>query len=163
MSLKVTGTDLYTIDPDDGTLLEVGCVTSIDGIDAAVAAITISCINRRSDQKIAGNITPGKASFGINFDPSDDAHIRLHELKTAGVDLKWAIGLSDGPRDAQGDSTAPPTVDSSNDFDLPTTRSYVTFPGFMSSFPLSFSGGGAVVSSTIGIELSDDFVIVPKV
>lgn len=163
MAIRVTGTELYVIDPADDSLLEIGCVTSIDGLDSTVASITVQCIDRPVDEKLAGNSTPGTATIGINFDPSDASHIRLSQLKVTGEVLKWAIGLSDGPKNPDGTSSAQPTVDSTGDFDLPTTRSFVTFTGFISSLPLSLAGGNAVVTSTLSIELSSDYLIVPKV
>jgi hypothetical protein len=154
MAVKTQGTDLYAIDPDDGSLIEVGCVTSIDGIDTTIEQIETTCLSATARTYVSGLATPGSASFGINTDPSDDSHIRLHQLKTAGTSLKWALGWSDG--------TADPTVDSALAFVLPTSRSWITFEGFMNSFPFSFAQN-AVVQSTVGIQISGDPALVAKV
>lgn len=158
--LKVQNTNLFAIDPVDGSIIDIDCVTSIDGIDSAVASTAISCISKRVDTKIAGNITPGSLTFGINFDPSEPSHLRLHELKSIGATLQWAIGLSDFAMPTPDTVGPVPTVDTNGDFVLPDDRSFVTFPGFMTSYPLAFAAGG-VVASTIGVEMTDDFVIVP--
>lgn len=152
MSIKTQGTDLYVLDPDDGEVLLVGCVTAIDGIDTAIDQIETTCLSESARTYIAGLATPGTATFTINTDPSDDTHVRLHELKTAGTNLQWAIGWSDG--------TSPPTVGSDDEFSLPTARSWLTFEGYMNSFPFSFAQN-AVVTSTIGIQVSGDPVLVP--
>lgn len=34
--MKAQGTELYCIDPDDGTIIKVGCPTAINGIDTSV-------------------------------------------------------------------------------------------------------------------------------
>lgn len=155
MAVKTQGTKLYTIDPDDATLLTVGCVTSIDGIDTSIEQVETTCLESPARTYIAGLATPGAATFGIQFDPADASHVRLHELKTAGTSLLWAIGFADG--------TAPPVVGSggADDFDPPTSRSWIIFEGFMNSYPFSFAQN-SVVTSTVGIQVSGEPRVLPK-
>lgn len=157
MTIKSQGTDLFTIDPDTGALLDVGCITSIDGIDTAIDQIETTCLNDLSRTYEAGLSTPGAATFGLQFDPSDVNHIRLHQLKTAGITLQWAIGFSDG--------TVNPTTgtDSAGDdeFVLPPTRSWLTFEGYMNSYPFTFALN-TMVTSTVGIQVSGEPVLIPK-
>jgi hypothetical protein len=238
LTIKTQGTDLYTIDPATNTILEVGCFTSLDGIDTTIAQIETTCLNKKSRTYEAGLGEPGSASFGINIDPQNAAHIRLHQLKTAGTTLVWAVGFSDGRINDEGIpptvaaihgvsalnltnagtgyTTAPtvaitggggtgatatatvsagavtgftitnpgsgytsaPTValtggagtgaaatavvNDEVDFNLPTTRTWITFEGYMNSFPFSFALND-VVKSTVGIQVSGDPVLVPKV
>lgn len=153
-AIKSQGTDLFAIDPEDGTILDVGCITSISGIDTSIEQVETTCLNDSSRSYIAGLGTPGTATFGIQTDPQDPVHVRLLELKNAGTTLQWAIGWSDG--------TEPPTVDAlDEDFDLPDTRSWLTFEGYMNSYPFEFALN-AVVTSNIGIQVSGDPVLVPK-
>jgi hypothetical protein len=158
MTIKAQGTDLFAIDPADGSLLDVGCITSIDGIDTAIDQIETTCLNDQARTYEAGLATPGAATFGLQFDPSDPAHIRLHQLKTAGTTLQWAIGFSDGVG-------IEPTVgtDSSgeDEFVLPPTRSWLTFEGYMNSYPFTF-GLNTMVTSTVGIQVSGEPVLLPK-
>lgn len=154
MSIETKGTDLYAIDPDDGSLIEVACVTSIDGIDTAIDQIETTCLSDTARTYVSGLATPGAATFGINTDTSEASHLRLHELKVAGTTLHWALGWGDG--------TADPTVDSNDTFNLPTTRSWIIFDGYMNAYPFSFALN-AVVTSTVGIQISGDPVLVPKV
>lgn len=157
MTLKAQGSDIFAIDPADGSLLDVGCVTSISGIDTTIDQIETTCLNNLTRTYEAGLATPGAASFGLMFDPADVNHIRLHQLKTAGTTLQWVIGLSDG--------TANPTtgVDSSGDdeFVLPPTRSWIQFEGYMNSYPFEFALN-AMVTSTVGIQVSGEPIIIPK-
>lgn len=157
MTIRSQGTDLYTIDPATGLLLDVGCITSLDGIDTAIDQIETTCLNSLSRTYEAGLATPGAATFGLQFDPADVNHVRLHQLKTAGTQLKWAIGFSDG--------TAAPTTgtDSAGDdeFVLPPTRSWLVFDGYMNSFPFTF-GLNTMVTSTVGIQVSGEPVLLPK-
>lgn len=154
MSIKTQGTQLWTIDPQDDSLLVVGCVTSIDGIDTTLDQIETTCLEASARTYEAGLATPGTANFGINTDPSDPVHVRLHELKIAGTTLPWAIGWSDG--------TAAPTVDSAGDFVTHDTRSWIVFEGFMNSYPFSFAQN-SVVQSNVGIQVSGEPQLIPKV
>jgi hypothetical protein len=101
--------------------------------------------------------TPGTATFGINVDPKDASHVRLHQLKTAGTTLQWAVGWSEDPG-------TPPTVITDSDgeyvFDTPSSRSWILFEGFMNSFPFSFALN-AVVESTVGIQVSGEPELIP--
>lgn len=152
-AVKSQGTDLFAIDPEDGTILDVGCITSISGIDTSIEQVETTCLNDSARSYIAGLGTPGTATFGIQTDPQDPVHVRLLELKNAGATLQWAIGWSDGEDD--------PTVGVDDDFDLPATRSWLTFEGYMNSYPFEFALN-AVVTSNIGIQVSGDPVLVPK-
>jgi len=153
MARKTQGTMLYTIDPLDDSILVVGCVTAITGIDTTIEQLETTCLDSPARTYVAGLATPGAASFTINFDPADASHVRLHALKVAGTTLPWAVGFSDG--------TAPPTVDTAGEFILPATRSWIEFEGFMNSYPFDFALN-AVVTSTVGIQVSGEPVVTPK-
>jgi tail tube protein len=151
--LKAQGTDLYVIDPDDGSVLTVGCPTAINGIDTSVEQNETTCLNSLARTYEAGLATPGTASFDIYIDPKNASHARLHAMKIAGTSLKWAVGWSESP------GTAPTAVrDTAGDdyvFDTPTTRSWLLFEGFMNSFPFT-SALNAQVTSTVGIQISGE-------
>lgn len=151
MAIKTQGTELYVIDPLDGSVIDIGCVTSIDGIDTAQEQIETTCLDSLARTYVSGLSTPGTATFGINFDPADPTHVRLHDLKIAGTTLDWALGFSD--------SESAPTVSTNSqglyEWVLPTDRSWIEFDGFMTSFPMSFQQN-SVVQSTIGIQISGE-------
>lgn len=155
MAVKTQGTDLYVIDPVGDVVLKVGCVTSIDGIDTALDQIETTCLEATARTYEAGLATPGTASFGINVDPKDGSHLRLHQLKVQGTTLRWALGWSEDPGVA-------PTRDTSGGFILPSSRSWLEFEGFMNSFPFTFAQN-SVVQSTVGIQVSGEPVLTPAV
>jgi hypothetical protein len=163
MAFKAQGTDLYVIDPRTNTVLDVGCITSLDGIDSAIDQIETTCLRSSERTYLAGLGTPGTATFGLQIDPTNPVHVKLYELKQLGLTLEWAVGWSDdGPKNPDGSSTKPPTgVTSAGLFHLPTTRSWITFAGFMNAFPFTF-GLNAVVSSTVGIQVSGGQTLIPK-
>lgn len=152
MAKKTQGTELWFIDPTGDALTKVGCVTSITGLTAARDQIETTCLEDQARSYEAGLATPGQAQFGINFDPSDASHVRLHELYVAGETLEFALGWSDG--------VAPPTTDTS-DFVLPSTRSWIRFGGFIADLPFDFSQN-AVVASTVSVQVSGFPTLTPK-
>lgn len=154
MAKKVQGSQLYFIDPVGDVITEVACITTLDGLDAARDQIETTCMSDSARSYESGLATPGAATFGINTDPAEASHVRLHELYVAGTKVNWALGWSDG--------TAPPTsVDSAGEFNLPVTRSWITFNGYVSSFPFSFAQN-TVVASSLSVQVSGFPVLVPK-
>lgn len=157
MAIKSQGTQMYVIDPDGDSgaeVLTVGCPTAIDGIDTEIDQIETTCLSADARTYEAGLATPGNATFTIQFDPADASHVRMHELKTEGRVLQWAIGFSDGTEDAALSTGG-------DDFDLDDGRSWITFDGYMSSYPFSFALND-VVESQIGIQVSGEPKVTPK-
>lgn len=154
-AVPTKGTSLFFIDPDTCAVVEVGCITSFDGLDVPIDQVEITCLQDLTRSYMAGLGTPGTATFGINFDPNDQSHVRLSEIKSSGSPtMWWAIGWGDG--------TALPVAGSPCDFDtFPTSRTFLEFEGFINSFSYSFALNAAV-SSTIGIQVSGDPTIHPK-
>jgi hypothetical protein len=147
--VKTQGTQLYAVDPLDDSILVVTCVISIDGLNTTIDQNETTCLEDTARTYEAGLATPGTATFGIRPNPQDDSHKRLFELKKAGTSLKWALGWSDGV------NIPPTSVDSNGNFNLPTTRSWLTFDGFMNAFPFSFAQNSQV-ESQIGVQVSGD-------
>jgi hypothetical protein len=92
--------------------------------------------------------------MSINFDPADSTHIALETIFQANTTVLWAIGWGDGTTD--------PTVDSNFLFDLPTSRSWLTFQGYVSDLPFDFALN-AVVASSISIQMSGARTLTAKV
>jgi hypothetical protein len=153
MAKKTQGTQLYFIDPDDFSIVKVGCVTALSGLTAGRDQIETTCLDSDAREYIAGMATPGAANFTINFDPTDASHTRLHELYVAGTTLDWALGWSDGV-------DIPPVSDSTA-FDLPTTRTWITFEGYIQDLPFDFALN-SVVTSQVAIQVSGFPTLVPK-
>lgn len=144
--LKSQGTELYFINPVGGELHNVGCVTSISGIDSSIDQVDVSCLNDFERSFIAGMGTPGTATFGIILDNASAVQELMYTLKQTGETIQWAIGFSDGTSDpvlGTGGFVLPPTAD----------RSWLTFSGFMNSFAMDIALNDAV-RATVGIQIS---------
>lgn len=154
MAVLTQGTQLYFVDPDNFSIVEVDCVTTLTGITASRDQIETTCLNGTSRTYEPGMATPGAAQFGINFDPSTASHVRLHELYVAGTKVNWALGWSDG--------TAAPTANSNGGLVLPSSRTWIDWNGFLSDVPFDFSIN-AVVTSSVSLQLSDFPTLTAKV
>jgi hypothetical protein len=152
MAVKTQGSDLYFVDPHDNDVVKVGCVTQISGINAARDQIEVTCLDSAARIYEAGLGAPGAATFGINFDPQDDSHVRVHELYVEGVKINWALGWSDG--------TADPTADTDGEIVADGSRSWIVFNGYISDFPFDVNLN-SVVQSNVSIQVSDFPVVIP--
>ncbi len=147
MAVLAQGTQIYFIDPADDSVTAVECATTFSPGGAPADQIETTCLEDRTRAYMRGLRTPGQASMTINADPRNESHIRLHELSEDDTveSIKWAVGWSDG--------TADPTVDSSGDFVLPTTRTWFIFEGYVSDFPFDFASN-SVVTTALTIQRS---------
>lgn len=154
MAIKTQGTELYILDPDDCvTVIEVGCVTAIDGISATRDQLESTCLDSLARTYEAGMATPGAMTFTINFDPSETTHNRVYELWRAGTKFEMALGYSDGIKDSNEQMDAP-TAGSDCLFDLPDTRSFlVMHDSFISNVPQTWALN-ALVTANVSVQLS---------
>ena len=155
MSKLTQGTQIYFVDPDTGDVVTVQCATTFTPGGAPADQIEDTCLESFDRTYQPGLRTPGQASIGLNADPENASHIRMHELSETNPppELKWVVGWSDG--------TAAPTVDSAGDFDLPTTRTWFTFHGYISDFPFDFQQN-TVVTSNVTVQRSGGSAWVKK-
>ncbi|MES2910625.1 MAG: phage tail tube protein [Pseudomonadota bacterium] len=157
MSMSTQGTKLYFIDPDTDAATAVDCLLSANPGGAPADQLDDTCLEETSGYRTfkRGLKTPGQAGISINADPRLASHVRLFELSQGVADenIKWALGWSDG--------TDAPTVDSNGDFNLPTTRTWFTFEGYVADFPFDFQLN-ALVTADVSIQRSGAGVWVPK-
>ncbi|WJO30977.1 phage tail tube protein [Pseudomonas monteilii] len=169
MSILTQGTQVFALAPPVSgtgplTVLEVECATAFSPGGAPKEQIEDTCLSSKERTYKPGLRTPGQASLTINADSSNASHIRLHQLSEADGDttIKWAVGWSDGPLDADGKPTALPTVNAEgDDFELPATRTWFVFQGYVADFPFDFAAN-AVVSTAASIQRSGGSAWIPK-
>jgi len=155
--MRTAGTELYFLDPDDCSVVQVGCPTSITGLDSTIEQLETTCLESTARTYEAGLATPGTATFTLNINPQDASHKRLLELKAAGLSTKWVIGFPDAI------GTAPSgAVDSDGEcgFTLPPNRTWLEFEGFVNSYAFDFSMN-ALITATVGVQVSGDPVLIP--
>lgn len=156
-ALQTQGSQIFVIDPSTtpATVVEVGEVTKIDGIDAPISSVETTTLASDARRYRAGIAEPATASIGILFNPSSETQTQLHALRNAGTTLHWAVGYSDGEIE--------PALNTGGDaFDVAAVaRSFVYFDGFMTSWPFTFDVN-SVVSSDVGIQLVNRPTVVRK-
>ena len=148
MSKLTQGTHIYVIDPrgSEAVVFRIQCTTAFNPGGAPKSQIDDTCLDELEAMKYrAGLAAPGQATLNINADPANQSHVDLYDLyKDSDVEeLKFAIGWSDG--------TALPTLDSDDGFDLPTSRTWFTFNGYIADFPFDFQLN-SVVSTVVSIQ-----------
>lgn len=141
MAKLTQGTSLFWI---DGVTVRQVAATNVNGLSAQRDSIETTDLEATAKTFLPGLMSPGSAQFAIQFDPSNVVHKALHDAYKAGTVLKWALGWSDG--------TTVPTVTTGN-FTLPTTRSFLTFDGFIQDVTFDFSLN-TVVNSQVSIQVS---------
>lgn len=155
MAKLTQGTQIYFIDPADGSVVEVTSVIGLNPGGAPADQIDTTALTDSAKTFMRGLRTPGQASMEINADPTIASHIRLHELSQDDTVeyLEWAIGWSDG--------TSAAAVDSNDDYDLPTDRTWYTFNGYVADFPLDFATN-SVVKTTVSIQRTGNATLTEK-
>lgn len=159
MSVLSQGTHIYVLNPlasGGPEVVQVECATTFSPGGNPADQIEDTCLEDSSRSYRPGLRTPGTATMGINADPTNESHLLLHELSETDPSpiVQWAVGWSDG--------TDAPTVDSNGDFDLPYTRTWFVFEGYVSDFPFDFAQN-TVVTSEVSIQRSGGSSWIPKV
>ncbi|ETK39500.1 MAG: phage tail protein [Pseudomonadales bacterium RIFCSPLOWO2_12_60_38] len=163
MSILSQGTQIYALVPPLSgtgpmTVMEVECATSFDPGGSPAEQIEDTCLSADERSYKKGLRTPGQASLGLNADPNNASHIRLHQLSEANGDttIKWVVGWSDGK------DIVPTISTEGDDFELPPTRTWFAFQGYVADFPFTFAQN-AVVASTVSIQRSGGSAWIRKV
>jgi hypothetical protein len=155
--MRTAGTELYLLDPEDCSVIQVGCPTSITGLDSTIEQLETTCLESTARTYEAGLATPGTASFTLSLDPQDASHTRLLELKSAGLSTRWVIGFPDA---IGTDPTGTTDSDGECAFNLPSNRTWLEFEGFVNSYAFDFSLN-ALITATVGVQVSGDPVLTP--
>lgn len=151
MSVLTQGTQIFFVDPaydsNGAGVREVECATTFTPGGNPADQIEDTCLADTSRSYKPGLRTPGQATLGLNADPENESHVRLHQLSETDPSpmIKWAVGWADG--------TGTPTLDSDDDFVLPGTRSWFVFEGYVSDFPFDFAAN-TVVTTQAAIQRS---------
>lgn len=146
MSKLTQGTKVYFIDNtgETPTVVPINCATSVNPGGAPADQVEDTCLEDFERSYKAGLRTPGQATIGLSADPDDESHLKLFEMSQMNPApvTQFAIGWSDG--------TDAPTLDG-DEFELPTTRTWFVFSGYVSDFPFDFQQN-SIVDSQVTIQ-----------
>lgn len=141
MSIKSQGTELFFVNPDTGVVTKMSCPTGITGLGGAADQVEITCLDSVDKQYSRGLGNSGQVTVPFIMDPTAASHQVLFGLQAAGDTFQWMICLSDG--------TGTPTANSLDQFNALTTRSNVTFDGYISDVTIDVAGNDAVRGTLI--------------
>jgi len=155
MATPTKGTQLYFVYEDSSgcQVVELECPTGITGGGGSKDQIEITCLNSEAREYINGFANYAAYTANIDFDPTKLSHQKLREVYLSDAKVWFAIGFSDG--------TSDPTADSACGLDFPTDRTFLTFEGTVSDFPMSFELN-SVVKSAVSIQPSGDQLLFYK-
>ncbi|OHV12119.1 phage tail tube protein [Kushneria phosphatilytica] len=152
--VKTQGTQLYMHDRQNGEIVEVGCIDSLDGISSPRDQIETTCLANQDREYEAGLRTPGAATFTINTDLQDESHIAVYDHYDRGDKTDFFVGWSDG-------TEAPSLESDSASVTLPETRSWIRFEAYISEYPFTFNQND-VVQSSVSAQISGRINAIPK-
>ena len=159
-SVKTQGSQLYFIadnDLDVPTIYKLACATNMSGLSAPREQIETTCMESSTREYVSGLGTPGQFTVTVNFDPSEESHLKLYEMWRDNIDnTLFAIGMG-------GPVAVDPTLDSTGEgMVYPTTRTFVEFDGYVVDVPLE-GALNSVWTSAMPIQISGPFTVYPKV
>jgi hypothetical protein len=147
--IQTQGTELYLIDTISGAsaaVVKLECPTGITGLGGAVDQIEVTCLDTTDDKEYRSGLgNPGTVSVPFNFIPSASSHQVLFDLKNASNITQWMIGFSDG--------TADPTLDVSDDFVAPASRSSAEFTAYVADVNIDVATN-EIVRGTLTLQRS---------
>lgn len=158
MSKLTQGTQVFFIDPSNDEVVTVECATAFNPGGSPSDQIEDTCLEGFERTYLPGLRTPGQASLTLNADPRNGSHLKLYSLSATNPPptLKWAVGWS-------GSADVPTVLGSGDDavFELPDTRSWFIFEGYVSDFPFDFQLN-SVVTGDVAIQRSGGSQWVPS-
>lgn len=156
MSKLTQGTKVYFIDNTGAQpeVVPINCATSVNPGGAPADQVEDTCLEDFERSYKPGLRTPGQATIGLSADPDDTGHLKLFEMSQMNPPptTQFAVGWSDG--------TAAPTL-TGGEFDLPTTRTWFVFSGYVSDFPFDFQQN-TIVDSQVTIQRTSGAAWVKK-
>lgn len=150
--IKAQGTNVYAF--DSTAVTQLVCLTGIDLGSDSTTRIENTCLDEtQSKSYLNGLSDPTESSLTFNLDPENESHLKLIEWATDKKEgLQFYVGASDG--------TSPVTA-TGGTVTVPTTRSWWTFTGGLSTPVPSFEAD-ALVGYTVTLQRSSTVVFTPK-
>ena len=150
--MKSKGTNVYIIDPSDGTtVITLGCPTSLSDLGGKRSTEKTDCLDAGDATVELGSIEYNGSKIPLRLNTGNTSHKKVYDIfKSYGSDVWFAIGLSDG--------TAAPTVQTGAWATFSNTRTYIAFQGGVSEWGLSFDPSSPV-NNDITVQVCSNFSI----
>jgi hypothetical protein len=147
MSVLTPGTQVFTIVPDlenpgAKVVLEIKNVNALNPGGSPAEQIETTTLADKVRTYAKGLRTPGQATLSIQANPAEPSHVRLHQLSEADGDttVTWLVAWPDG--------AGVPSIDElDGSLELPTTRTFFEFDGWVMDFPFDFALNATVATN----------------
>lgn len=149
---KTQGTQLYfrTHDSAGYAILKIDCPTGATGLGGSKTQLDATCLDSDEMEYLAGMAAPSTLSVPLNFDINSASHLALlaiYDNSDADNLYEFVIGWPT-PKDI-----APTVSPSTGIITYPTTRTFISFFGYIADYPIDFAVN-ALVKSTMTIQRS---------
>lgn len=148
-TVRTQGTHLFFIQSEsesDPVITKLVCPTGVSGLGGAKDQTETTCLDTTGDKEyVAGLGNPGQISVPFNLIPRDLSHQVLFTLKEKGTVLKWLACLSE--------STSVPTMDTGEEFVVPTDRTSFAFDAYISDVSIDIATND-IVKGTLTLQRS---------
>lgn len=166
MARRTQGTAVWAVVPHKTQtgkfeLLRIECALNFKaGTDSKEKHETTCLENEGSKSYMAGISDAGQASFDINLDPKQPSHVRLYELSKSGQEVEWVIGWSG--KDKEAVKNIVPVLESATGVvNLPATRSWNKFKGYVEDFPFEWESN-SIVKCTVSVQRTTAVEWIPE-
>ncbi len=149
MSIKTKGTEVYFVFQNSNgyNMIKLGCPKGVQGLGGAKSQIPETCLDSLEMEFGPGMATPGAITVNLDIDFTKVSHQDLIHMDDNDTITTFVVGLSDG-------IGIPPTVNNTTGVvSYPTTRTYVSFIGYIADVPLDIQIN-ANVASAVSIQRS---------
>lgn len=146
--LKTQGTELYIKDitGTEPVVLKFACPTGVTGLNSGgTDEIDITCLDAQTRSFALGLSDAGELSVPFIFDPAQNSHRKAFSIAALKAETQVCIALSDG--------TTAPTINSSDLFVAPTSRTSFIVAGLVKNIPIDIAGN-EVVRGTMTIRVN---------
>lgn len=148
MSIKTQGTALYIKDitGPKPVVVKFACPTGVTGLNSGgTDEIDITCLDAQTRSFALGLSDGGELSVPFIFDPAENSHRKAFQLAALKEETQFCIALSDG--------TTAPTLNSSDLFVAPTSRTSFIANCLVKGIPFDIAGN-EVVRGTLTLRVN---------
>ena len=147
MSMKTKGTEIWFLKNDSNgfSIVKLGCPKGASGLGGAKTTVDETCLDSEEMESGPGMGQPGAVTINLDLDFAKTSHRDLIEMDENDTETTWIIGYSDGPK------SVVPVVDSAGTITYASTRSFVSFLGYIAELPQDIAVN-ANVASTLSVQ-----------
>lgn len=151
--VKTQKTHIYAVIAD--AVVRFSCYKGFSFGKDSFGKIETTCLDSDSKDYERGMRDPGEGSITIDLDDENASHMQLITLAESGEKVEWHVGSSH--------SEEPPTYDPITGIDLPESRIWWSFTGYMNPTAPEDIAADSMVGYAFTIVRTSGVVTTPRV